>query len=96
MALLRSLKKSEASAVVRPVKVVSFLSGWYLRASCRYCTLISIPEAPRPRPRIINEWDMLRPTKEQKVGSLSHCFELYEVVLATLDALGSEECGGVG
>ena len=35
LALLRSLKKSEASAVVGPVVAWSFLSGWYLRASCR-------------------------------------------------------------
>ena len=34
-ALLSNLKKSEASGVVRPVRVVLFLSGWYLRASCR-------------------------------------------------------------
>ncbi len=34
-ALLRSLKKSDASAAVRPVMVTSFLSGWYLRTSCR-------------------------------------------------------------
>ena len=33
-ALLSNLKKSEASVVVRPVKVVSFVSGWYFRASC--------------------------------------------------------------
>ncbi len=35
LALLRSLKKLEASAVVSPVMVGLFLSGWYLRASCR-------------------------------------------------------------
>ena len=35
LALLRSLKKSEASAVVSPVVAWSFLSGWYLRASCQ-------------------------------------------------------------
>ena len=34
-ALLSSLNKSEASGVVRPVRVVLFLSGWYFRASCR-------------------------------------------------------------
>ena len=34
-ALLSNLKKSEASVVVRPVRVVLFLSGWYVRASCR-------------------------------------------------------------
>ncbi len=33
--LLRSLKKSDASAAVRLVMVTSFLSGWYLRASCQ-------------------------------------------------------------
>ncbi len=33
--LLRSLKKSDASAAVRPVMVTSFLSGLYLQASCR-------------------------------------------------------------
>ena len=34
-ALLSNLKKSEASGVVRPVRMVLFLSGWYRRASCR-------------------------------------------------------------
>jgi hypothetical protein len=50
-----------------------------LRASCLYCILISVSDAPRPRPRILSEWDMLRPTMEQRVGSLSHRFGSYWV-----------------
>ena len=54
-----------------------------------------LSDAPSPRPRIFSEWDILRPTMEQKAGSLSHCFGLYAVSLVAFSAEGGW-CGRDG
>ena len=59
------------------------------------CTLISIFDAPSPKPRFFSEWDILHPTMEQKAGSLSHCFGSYAVSLVSFSAEGGW-CGGDG
>jgi len=64
-ALLSNFKNSVASSVVRPVVAGLFLSGWYIRDSCRFFSLTSISDAPNPKSRMRND------------GSLSHRFELY-------------------
>ena len=54
---------------------------------------MSVSDAPSPSPRIMREWNMMRPTCSQKLGSLSHRFGSYWVGEGGLCGLGS--CGGV-
>ena len=58
--------------------------------------MISISDAPSPRPRIFSEWDILRPTMEQKAGSLSHHFGSYAVSSVAFSAEGGWRGGGGG
>ena len=51
-ALVSNLKNSDASSVVSPVVAGSYLSGWYINASCQYFSLTLISDAPSPKSRM--------------------------------------------
>ena len=55
-------------------------------------------DAPRPSPRIMSKWYMLRPTMEQKLGSCSQVVGLYEAsaVWGSCDVRGLGGGGGGG